>query len=285
MIVAISGASGFIGRSLAQKLRQRDWEIRNISRSDIGEAAGIALEQKIRDSDIVINLAGAPVSRKWTPAYKKEIMESRIRTTTRIVEAINRRENRLKVFISASAIGIYDSTGEHTEASEQFADSFLARVCQEWEKAAMQATATDRRVILRIGVVLGKNGGALAKLERPFRMGFGGRLGSGEQSFSYIHLHDLLEAVLFSIENENLEGVVNAVSPHPSYNWEFTEKLGKIFGQPAFFMVPAFALKVALGEGAQVLLEGQKVLPEKLLKSGFVFRFPTIQNALRDIFS
>lgn len=285
MIVAISGASGFIGRSLVQKFRQRDWAIRDISRSDIGEAAGTSLEQKIRDSEVVINLAGAPVSRKWTTAYKNEIMESRIRTTTRIAEAINRREERLRVFISASAIGIYDSTGEHTEMSDRFAGSFLAKVCQEWENAALQAIAAERRIILRIGVVLGKNGGALEKLERPFRLGLGGRLGSGEQAFSFIHLHDLLEAVLYIIENENIEGVVNAVSPHPSFNWEFTEKLGKVFGQPAFFVVPAFALKVALGEGAQVLLEGQKVLPEKLLKSGFVFRFPTIQSTLKDIFS
>lgn len=285
MIVAISGASGFLGRSLVQKLRQRDWEIRNIVRSDTEEPSGDSLYQKIKDCDVVINLAGAPISRRWTAAYKEEIMQSRVGTTRKIVEAVNRKENKIKVFISASAIGIYDSNGEHTEASEQFAGSYLAKVCQEWEQAAMKATGVNRRVILRIGVVLGKNGGALAKLEGHFRMGLGGKLGSGDQPFSFIHIHDLLEAILFCIDHEEIDGIVNAVAPHSSYNWEFTEKLGKTFGQPAFFTVPAFALKLVLGEGAQVLLEGQKVLPDKLLKSGFSFRFPTIQSTLKDIFS
>jgi uncharacterized protein (TIGR01777 family) len=234
---------------------------------------------------VVINLAGAPVARRWTPEYQKEILSSRIDTTRKIADAINAATNKPKLFISNSAIGIYDSKETHTESSRSFADNFLAKVCSDWEEEANRVQSPVRVVIFRIGVVLGSDGGALLKMHRPFSIGLGGKLGSGKQAMSFIHIHDLVNAFMFAIGHETLEGVVNAVSPYPSYNAEFTDKLGKVLGQPTWFTVPAFALKLAFGDGAQVLLEGQSVLPEKLMQEGFTFRFPTIQNALVDIFS
>jgi uncharacterized protein (TIGR01777 family) len=285
MIAAISGASGFIGRSLAVRLKQEDHQVRILERVHFKPENRKKLDDLIDGSDIVINLAGAPVSKKWTPEWKQEILQSRTEPTRMIAGAIESATRKPSLFISSSAIGIYSSDGTHTEDSTGFSGSWLAEVCHQWEKAALLSESFTRTVIFRTGVVLGKNGGALQKLERPFSLGFGGKLGSGEQSFSFIHLHDLISAFIFVIHNDQVSGIVNAVSPYPSTNREFTEKLGKVFGQPAFFRVPAFALKLAFGEGAQVLLEGQRVLPDKLLKSGFRFQFPTIQNALLDIFS
>lgn len=285
MIAAISGASGFIGRSLAVRLKQEDHTVRILERAHFQPENRNILLDRIDGCDLVINLAGAPVSKKWTPEWKEEILRSRIEPTRKIAEAIESASHKPSLFISASAIGIYSSEGTHTEESIEFSGSFLAEVCRQWEQAANISDRSTRTVIIRTGVVLGKNGGALKKIEKPFSLGLGGILGSGDQSFSFIHLHDLVNAFIFIINNDQVSGVVNAVSPYPSTNREFTEKLGRVFGQPAFFRVPAFALKLAYGEGAQVLLDGQRVLPDKLLKSGFRFQFPTIQNALLEIFS
>ncbi len=285
MIAAISGASGFIGRSLAVRLKQEDHSVRILERAHFQRENRNILLDRIDGCDMVINLAGAPVSKKWTPDWKEEILSSRVEPTRMIVEAIESASHKPSLFISASAIGIYSSEGTHTEESSEFSGSYLAEVCRQWEQAANISDRSTRTVIFRTGVVLGKNGGALKKIEKPFSLGLGGKLGSGDQSFSFIHLHDLINAFIFIINNVQVSGIVNAVSPYPSTNREFTEKLGRVFGQPAFFRVPAFALKLAYGEGAQVLLDGQRVLPDKLLKSGFRFQFPTIQNALLDIFS
>jgi uncharacterized protein (TIGR01777 family) len=285
MIAAISGASGFIGRSLVVRLKQEDHSVRILERAHFQPENRKILDDLIDGCDLVINLAGAPVSKKWTPEWKQEILRSRIEPTRMIAGAIESSTRKPSLFISASAIGIYSSDGSHTEESKGFSGSWLAEVCRQWEQAAHVSGSSTRTVIFRTGVVLGKNGGALEKLEKIFSLGLGGKLGSGGQSFSFIHLHDLISAFIFVINNDQISGVVNAVSPYPSTNREFTEKLGRVFGQPAFFRVPAFALKLAYGEGAQVLLEGQRVLPDKLLKAGFRFQFPTIQNALLDIFS
>jgi uncharacterized protein (TIGR01777 family) len=188
------------------------------------------------------------------------------------------------VFLSASAIGIYDSANTHTESSLAFSGSFLARVCINWEAEAMKAEPLTRVVILRLGVVLGEEGGALKKMYLPFSIGLGGKVGNGRQAVSFIHISDLVEAILFTISQEGLHGVVNAVAPFPADNAELTDKLAKVLNQPAWVPVPAFALKLVYGEGAQVLLEGQKVLPEKLLQAGFRFKYPTIQNALVAIY-
>ena len=284
MIVALSGSTGFIGQALMKKMRELGWTVRVINRDSFKMSDSEFLEQKTEGTDVVINLAGAPVSKKWTPACKQEIMESRVNSTRKISGSINNALQKPSVFISASAIGIYDSINTHTESSMAFADSFLAQVCRNWEQEAMKAEHSTRVVIFRFGVVLGVEGGALEKMRFPFSIGMGGKLGNGKQAVSFIHLTDLVDAIIFAIQNPTITGIVNAVSPYPSDNAEFTDTLGKVFEQPTWLSVPAFALKMIYGEGAQVMLDGQRVLPEKLLQAGFKFKYPTIQNALVQIY-
>ncbi|MCX6304809.1 MAG: TIGR01777 family oxidoreductase [Bacteroidetes bacterium] len=284
MIVALSGSTGFIGTSLTKKMRELGWTIRVINRDSIAMPDQEFLEQKTEGADVIINLAGAPVSKKWNPAYKQEIMDSRVNTTRKISDSINSAVQKPSVFISISAIGIYDSVATHSESSVAYASTFLADVCRKWEDEAMKSQETTRVVILRLGMVLGEDGGALKKMRFPFSIGLGGKMGTGKQAVSFIHITDLVDAIIFAIENPGIRGVVNAVSPYPCANAEFADKLGKVFDQPAWFTIPAFALKMFFGEGAQVLLEGQKVLPEKLLQAGFRFKYPTIQNALVQIY-
>ncbi|MCX6267737.1 MAG: TIGR01777 family oxidoreductase [Bacteroidetes bacterium] len=284
MIVALSGSTGFVGESLHTKMTQLGWTVKAIKRDAFSLSDQEFHARFTEDADVVINLAGAPVSKKWTSSYKQEINDSRINTTRKISHAINCAEKKPLVFISASAIGIYDSMSTHTESSQSFADSFLARVCQSWEHEAMKSEHDTRVVIFRLGVVLGEAGGALKKMHLPFSLGMGGKIGTGEQAVSFIHISDLVNAIIFTIENPSISGVVNAVSPYPGNNAELTDKLGKVLDKPAWLTVPTFVLRMMYGEGAQVLLEGQRVLPQKLLQAGFRFKYPTIQNALVQIY-
>ena len=284
MIIALSGSSGFIGQALLKKFRDRGWTTRIIGRDALTDPAGASLDQVLEGSDVVINLAGAPISKKWTAAYKDEIVSSRVDTTRKIVAAMGRMSLKPLTFISFSATGIYDSVNTHTETSTQFAGSFLAGVCRSWEAEAMQSTTMTRVVIFRTGIVLGSEGGALKSMHCPFSIGLGGKIGNGRQAVSFIHIADLAGAILFAIENESVKGIINAVTPYPSNNAEFSECLAKVLGQPCWLTFPAFALKLIMGEGAVILLEGQKVLPEKLEQAGFRFRYPTILNALVQIY-
>jgi uncharacterized protein (TIGR01777 family) len=172
----------------------------------------------------------------------------------------------------------------HDEESLHFDGGFLGRVCRDWEAEAQRASGVTRVANLRTGVVLSADGGALEKMYFPFSIGLGGKIGKGTQPFSFIHIDDLVNIFLFLIGNENLSGPVNAVSPYPSTNLELTEKFGKVFKQPAFLTIPNFILKMKLGEGAIMLLEGQKVLPSRLEKAGFKWKYPTIQNALVNLY-
>ncbi len=284
MIVAVSGSTGFIGQVLVRKFRALGWTVRSISREELGKPDRQFREEMIEGTDAVVNMAGAPVATKWTPAYKEEIRSSRVATTRKIATAIRESTKKPAVFISFSAIGIYDSSNTHTEASSAFAGSFLSDVCRAWEEEAAMAGEETRLVVFRTGMVLGGDGGALKKMHLPFSIGLGGKTGSGTQSVSFIHLADLVSAVVFAIENSSVRGVVNAVTPYPSTNAEFSDRLAKVLGQPCWLTIPAFVMKILYGEGAQVMLEGQKVLPGKLEKAGFRFRYPTIQNALVQIY-
>jgi len=284
MIVALNGSSGFIGQALLKKMRDRSWTFRLITRDTCNKPDDEFLGEFIEGSDAVISFAGAPVARKWTPAYKKEIMDSRVLTTRKISSAINQAGRKPSSFISASAIGIYDSLNTHTESSTSFAGTFLAGVCKSWEQEAEITGPGTRLVIFRTGVVLGSEGGALKKMHFPFSIGLGGKIGSGKQPVSFIHINDLVEAILFAVENPSIQGVVNAVAPYPSDNAEFSDKLAKVLGQTCWLTIPGFVLKMMYGEGAEILLDGQKVLPEKLEKAGFRFKYPAIQNALVNIY-
>jgi uncharacterized protein (TIGR01777 family) len=284
MIVSISGSGGFIGKALTNSLYAKGWTIKPINRESFRMPDDEFRISKIEGSDVIINLAGASISKKWSRKYKQEIYDSRINSTHKIVTAIPGCEHKPRLFISVSAIDIYDTEGTHREDSTAFAQSFLGNLCRNWEGEAKRISGEVRLVIPRMGLVMGADGGAMDKMYFPFSIGLGATLGNGEQWISFIHLKDLVQIFLFIIENDSLSGIVNAVSPYPVTNKEFSSTFGKVLKQPVFFKVPGKLLKFIYGEGACVLLEGHKIIPGKLMEMGFRFNYPTIQNTLVNLF-
>ena len=276
MKIAVNGTSGFIGGELCRFFRAQGHEVVAIPRAAYADKD--ALKNLAGGCDAVINLAGASIAARWSEDYKKQLHASRIETTRALVCAINELENP-PFFISASAVGIYENGLGHDESSVKFDRGFLGELACEWESEA--AKARTQTAIFRLGVVLGR-GGALAKMLPAFKLGLGGKIGSGEQAFCWIYIADLLEAFKFTLQNRQ-SGVFNLVSPQPSTNGEFTQILGEVLGRPTFFKVPKFVLKLMLGEGSVVLLEGAKVYPKALIESGFSFKFSDLKTALRDI--
>jgi uncharacterized protein (TIGR01777 family) len=278
MIITLLGGSGFIGRALAAALERRGDTVRTVSLRDPLAAATTA-----SGSDVVVNLAGAAVAERWTDAQKRAIMSTRVDLPKAFLAAVAGVANPPKAYVSASAIGYYGTsrTATFTETSAP-GDDFLAEVCVAWEREAQQARALAMRVALvRTGIVLGTNGGALAKLLPLFRFGLGGVVASGEQWYSWIHLADQIGIYLLAIDGYT--GVLNATAPNPVKNREFTQALAHAVHRPALFPAPEFALKLVFGEGAYVVTEGQRVLPEATLAAGYAFRFPDIGPALIDI--
>ncbi|MCF8304634.1 MAG: TIGR01777 family oxidoreductase [Bacteroidales bacterium] len=284
MNIAISGSTGFVGSQLVNAFREREFKITPIRRRDF-MLTDEELADKIEGSQVIIHLAGAPILKRWTNSHKKAIYNSRINTTRKLSGAIANMKNKPQLFISSSAVGIYKSDKTYTENNAEYDKTFLAKVCIDWEKEAVKADDHTHVVIFRFGTVLGRNGGALKTMLPPFKMGIGGVLGNGEQAFSWIHITDLVDAYLFAMESELYEGIYNLTSPHPVTNYEFTKALGKALHRPSFFPIPKFALKALYGEGANVLLDGQRIIPENLQKAGFNFRFPHIEEALEDLFA
>ena len=285
MLVSISGASGLIGRELIRTYTDSGLTFRIINRDSFKMPDDEFLEKKIEGVDAVINLAGTPILKRWTESYRKEIYNSRIETTRKITNAIIRAKVKPKIFISNSAIGIYNSLRDlHTEESTGFADDFLGKLCRDWESEALTATEVTRVVLLRTGVVLSSKGGALKTAHSPFSFGLGGIIGSGEQVFSWIHIRDLMRIYKAILDNDSFSGVVNAVSPNPTTNSHFTETFGKVLNQITILKIPIFALRMILGDATITLTEGQNVIPEKLLKNGFEFSFPTIEKALLNLY-
>jgi uncharacterized protein len=284
MKISISGASGFIGKEIMRRFADEGWTFNVIDRGSFSLPDTEFSLRKIEGSDVVINLAGAPIVKRWTEDYKKEIYASRILTTRKIAQAITRLEAKPKLFISASAIGIYDPSGTHSESSTALATDFIGQVCRDWEEEARRADGFTRLVVLRTGLVLGTGGGTLKTMYTPFSMGLGAAIGNGSQPFSWIHLEDLFNVYKFIIAAENITGIVNAVAPEPTTNLHFTKIFGKVLNQPAVLRIPEFALKLMYGEGAGAVTSGQSVLPDKLLGSGFIFKFPTIEKALVDLY-
>lgn len=283
MNIVMSGATGFIGGHLTTAFGDKGWKVIPLGRDDLKRADEDSLK-KWEGADVVINLAGASIAERWTEEYKKIMYASRVDTTKKIVNALGKMNRKPALFISTSAVGIYDTEGEHTEEDEHYANDFLGRLALDWEQAALRAAETGvRTIIFRFGVVLGINGGALQKMLIPFRMGLGGVIGHGKQPFSWVHIGDLIRAYTTVIENDTYHGIYNLTSPHPTTNAALTKALGHALHKPAFMHVPAFAFRLQLGEGAKVLLEGQRVLPKRLLESGFTFRFTEIETALEDL--
>ncbi|MEI7423406.1 MAG: TIGR01777 family oxidoreductase [Prolixibacteraceae bacterium] len=283
MNIILTGGTGFLGRHLSKYLTNIGHTIKLIQRSDINE--GISrISKLINSADVLINLAGSPVIKKWSDRNKNEILSSRLDTTNLLVEAILglNPENRPKMVLSASAIGIYDSSGIHQEDSRHFDDNFLSFVCEQWEKCLDPLKNQDVRIcIMRIGIVLGSEGGMLKQLLPIFMAGIGGPIGNGKQPFSFIHYQDFCRAVEYLMENPKCEGVFNMVSPEPTTNKIFTKELARICHRPAIFPVPAFALKILYGKAAVAMINGQAVYPGHLLECGFKFEFADIHSAVK----
>jgi uncharacterized protein (TIGR01777 family) len=234
-------------------------------------------------ADVVVNLAGAPVARRWTNAQKAEIRRSRVELTRGLLDRIAEFEKKPVAYISASAVGYYGTSLTETfvETSSPGTD-FLARVCLDWEREASRATELGMRVaIVRTGLVLGPDGGALPMMLPAFRFGLGGKLASGAQWMSWIHIEDLIDAYLHAIDGTT--GAMNATAPDPVTNAEFTQTLATVLHRPAILPVPELLLKMVFGEGAIILTEGQRVLPERTLASGYRFRYPELEPALRSL--
>lgn len=297
MKILVSGASGFIGSRIVAALAKQRHEVLRLSRqaADANDPRLIHWDvekgeldpRSLEGLDAVIHLAGENLSAKrWTPAFKAQILESRVKGTQLLLSALAQVRQRPKTFIAAAAIGIYgDSGAQEVSEDSPLGSDFLAQVCQAWETETRKAGELGCRVVqLRIGMVLGQEGGALAKMLLPFRLGVGGKVGSGRQYYSWISIDDLVKAFLFALNNEALSGVYNAVSPNPVMNAQFTNSLGRAVSRPAYFPMPAFLARLAFGEMADaLLLGGQKVSPSRLKAAGFQWDHPFIGEALNKI--
>lgn len=298
MNIVVSGSHGFIGSALVASLAAAGHRVARLVRGErsttaAGEAeivwspeAAYVDTARLEGKDAVIHLAGEPIPGRWTPKKKARILESRFKGTRLLAEALSHLAQPPPVFVCASAIGYYGDRGEEILREESpSGGGFLAQVCREWEAATEPAAKKGIRVVsLRIGIVLGKEGGALAQMLLPFRLGLGGRIGSGSQYMSWIALDDLVGAVQQILVTPSLTGPVNAVSPNPVRNAEFTRTLGKVLARPAIFPLPAFVVRLVFGQmGEEALLGSQRVEPVRLKASGYAFRFPDLQGALRHV--
>jgi hypothetical protein len=277
MNIAISGASGFIGRHLLKSLAASGNSLRPLGRH-------APLAESLREADVIIHLAGEPIAQRWTAEAKQRIRDSRVAGTRNLVEALAKLPRRPQALICASAIGYYGSRGDEilTESSAP-GSGFLPELCVAWEREAQAAEALGLRVVrMRTGIVLDTHGGALQRMLPPFRMGVGGRLGSGQQWMSWIHLEDLERLFQFAVESP-VQGPLNGVAPHSVTNSDFTRELARALRRPAVFPVPAFALRLLFGEMADVLLASQRVAPGAAQAAGFPFRFPHLAPALASL--
>ena len=297
MNVFITGGLGFVGRNLSNFLLQKGNRITAVGLSKNPELIDHpdfryisadttqtgAWQQELGDQQVIINLAGRSIFKRWTDGYKKQIVDSRILTTRNLVSALPTGSQM--VFCSTSAVGYYGSRGEEVLTEEAApGDDFLAEVGKRWEQEARQAEAKGIRVVLtRFGIILDRDGGAMAKMIAAFRFFLGGPLGNGEQWFPWIHMHDLLSAFQFIIENSGVNGPVNFCAPQPVRNKELAAKLGTALNRPAFMPAPAFMIKLLMGEFGESLLNSQRAVPDKLEKLGFKFKYVNMDSALGEI--
>ena len=297
MNIFITGGTGFVGKGLTQRLIDSGHRVTLLTRSlrktgshppEVSLVEGDSTrkgewQKSVSEHEAVINLAGASIFSRWTPEMKRILRESRILTTRNLVEAFE--GSGVRTFFSTSAIGYYGFHGDEelTESSPPGSD-FLAQLAMDWEKEALKAEISGVRVVLtRFGIVLGEEGGALGQMVPMFQKYLGGPLGSGRQWFSWIHRKDLTQAFLFLLSKPGISGPVNFTAPNPVRNCDLAAALGRVLNRPARLPAPGFMLRLVLGEFGSILLEGQKVIPHKLLQSGFLFHFPRIEEALAEI--
>lgn len=300
MKIIVTGASGLVGSALVPTLiaggHQVTALVRRASRhrppADVTEvewdpAGGQLDAARLVGHDAAVHLAGEPIAAgRWTDAKKRRIRESRVQSTRLLAETLARLQTRPRVLVCASAIGYYGSRGAEVLIEESApGNDFLAEVCRAWEAAAEPARAADIRTVhLRFGVVLSKEGGALAQMLTPFQLGIGGQIGSGKQYMSWLALDDAVGMIEFALNAESFAGAVNAVAPQPVTNREFTQTLGRVLGRPTFLPMPAFALRLALGEMADaLLLASARVEPTRLAAAGYEFKYPQLEGALRHV--
>jgi uncharacterized protein (TIGR01777 family) len=287
MKILVTGASGFIGERLTALAQSRGHQVLPVSRKP--RAGGYdwspaSLEAGVAAADAIVHLAGENLfGKRWTEAQKKKLVDSRVETTDRLARLAAQR--RPVAFLSASAIGYYGpSERPGLDESAPPGNDFLATLCRRWEESTAPASAAGARtVLLRTGIVLGREDGALKQMLPPFKLGVGGPIGSGRQWFSWIHIADEVGLILHLLESAAASGPFNLTAPNPVTMREMAKTLGKVLHRPAVLPVPGFALKVALGDVADVLLTGQHVLPKSALESGYRFQFPELEGALRDI--
>ncbi len=283
MKVCLTGGTGFLGSRISRFFKENGYDVVNISRKDFEQNLS-HIAEKIEGADLLINLAGASILKKWTTSYKKEIYNSRINTTRKLVDAFRLVKSKPPIVLSASAVGIYDEYEVHDEFSDQLSHDYLAGLCKDWEAAVAPLVQENVRLaIIRIGVVLDKNGGALAKMLPSFKCGAGAIIGDGHQSFPFIHINDLLSAIWYIFKNDASKGVYNLVAPEIISNRYFSKLLGKKLHRPVWLKLPKSFIKIALGDGAVVLIKGQKVVPQRLFDLDFPFQFPDLNSALNDI--
>ncbi|MDX2129047.1 MAG: TIGR01777 family oxidoreductase [Chloroherpetonaceae bacterium] len=307
MKIVITGINGLIGEFLAKKLNSEGHSISALGRNPdqllqkfpflkktghLPRMNSESLDLILQDCDAVIHLAGAPVGVRWNDETKKEIYDSRILTTQAIAQSLQRlsRLGQKKfVFICASAVGYYGNSPHGHEASiftekDLPGHDFLSKVCVDWEKFALEVSNEHVRVVtIRTGIVLSTKSGALSKMIPPFQLFSGGPIGSGLQWVPWIHLEDEIKVIQYALESSSLEGPVNSVAPKPVLMNEFAKTLGKVLKRPSLISVPNAVLQVLFGEAAEVISEGQRVSPEKLIKNGFLFQFPELEGAISDI--
>jgi len=300
MKVFMTGGTGFVGTTLTHKLLEQGHHVTILTRKmgvnrTLPRGASFLegdptkrgeWQKAVPQHEVIVNLAGASIFRRWNQKTKKVIRESRILTTTNLVEALSDGGGKEATLLSTSAVGYYGFHGdEELDEDSPPGEDFLASVTQDWETAALKAEALNVRVVIcRLGIVLGENGGALGELIPIFQKGLGSPLGSGKQWFSWIHEMDLVGIYLFFIANNELSGPFNCAAPEPVRNKDLTQALGKALGKPTFMpAVPGFVIKMIKGEFGTILLRGQRALPKKLLEAGFHFRFPRIYEALNGL--
>lgn len=292
MKIAISGGTGFIGRHLMNELLHDGDEVILISRSRQKHSNALCLtwqevEQDpaaLENLDAFVNLAGESINQRWTEQAKEHILQSRLIVASRVAGIVEKLQNKPKVVINGSGMSIYGTSETETfnETSPEHITDFLASVVKKWEKAADLIRGT-RLVKLRIGIVLGADGGALPKMLFPYKMGVGGRVGSGSQWMSWIHIKDIIGIIKYCIVHDDIAGPVNCTSPEPVRNEDFGRAIGRAYHRPHWMPVPSLIMKIAFGEMSVLLLKGQKVLPTKISAHGYPFQFPDIDAALDDI--
>lgn len=301
MKAVIAGGTGFVGKELTNELILHGYDVYILTRNTENKkekdrlhyvkwlSNGAKPEAELNGVDVFINLAGESInSSRWTEERKKRILDSRIASTREIIRIMKALEQKPNVLVNASAIGIYpdSETDTFVESSQAAGSGFLSNVVNIWEQEAIEADkAGIRTVLARFGIILGAEDGALPRMAMPYKFGAGGKIGSGRQWMSWIHVKDVARAIRFATENESVEGPVNMTAPNPVQMNDLGKTLAKTLGRPHWLFVPKAALKIALGDMSTLVLDGQKVLPAKLLKAGFHFNFPLVRGALNDLYA